>query len=290
MNFASRLPSSIVLAAALVLAINVYSQTPNAQSQEEHFTRNFTVTPGSTLAVENYKGTIHVTGTSSNQVAVTVNKRFEGSDSDRKWWMENTHVTIDNEANRVRVAVDYPSNNCNFWCDNDGHTDYTAAVELTIEVPRKSNLDINGYKPEIKLASIDGDIRIKSYKSPIDIDSTIGAVNISTYKESVRLHDVTIRGDLGLKMEKGDATIEARSLGNDANIETGKGTVVLRIPTTAGVTVDYSGSRRASFHSDFPITSDAGFRSSELRGSFNGGGTRLRLRTERGSFTIEALQ
>jgi len=289
MNFVSRVASSILAALILAVPISAFSQTPSTQSQDEHFTRNFSISSGGTLVVENYKGTIHVTGTSGNQVAVSVNKVFEGSDSDRKWWMERTRVNFENESNRVRVGAEYPTNNCSSWCDG-GHSDYTGTVELTIEVPRKINLDVDGYKPDIKLASIDGDIHIKSYKSSIDVAETAGAIRITTYKESVRLHDVNIRGDLSLKMEKGDATIEARSLGNDADIETGKGSVLVRVPPTTGLTVDYSGSRRSSLHSDFPITSEAGFRSSELRGSINGGGAHLRLRTDRGSFTIEGLQ
>ena len=275
------------LAAAMFSAC-AFSQSSGAP-QDEHFTRSFTVNSLSTLNVENYKGKIHVTGTNGNQVAIAVDKKFEGSDSDRKWWMENAQVTFNNDSNRVRVAVEYPSTNCPIWCDN-GHSDYTASVELTIEVPRKTNLEIDGYKPDIKLASVEGDIRVKSYKSPIEIDSTSGAINISTYKESVRLHDVTIRGALELKMEKGEATIEAKNLGNEADIETGKGTVLLRIPKTLGIDLDYRGSRRSSIHSDLPIASSAGFRTDELRGSINGGGAHLRLRTDRGSIAIEGLQ
>jgi DUF4097 and DUF4098 domain-containing protein YvlB len=262
------------------------AQSSIDQPQPEHFTRNFSVSPGSTLRVENYKGTIHVTGGSGNQVAVTVDKKFEGRDSDRKWWMENVRVKFENDANQVRVAVEYPTINCMFGC---GDHDYTASVELTIEVPQKTNLNIDGYKPDIKLASVDGDIRVKSYKSPIDIESTTGAIDISTYKETVRLHDVSVRGDFHLKMEKGDATIEAKTLGSDADIETEKGSVVLRVPRSTGINVDYSGSRRSSLHSDLPIASETGFRSSELRGTINGGGTHLRLRTDKGSFSIEGL-
>jgi hypothetical protein len=278
---------SVLLA---TLTICAFAQTPDSQPQDAHFTRSFNANPGGSLVVENYKGTIHVTGTSSNQVKVTVDKKFEGSDKDRKWWMENTRVSFDSESSRVRVKVDYPNNNCILSCNEDEHSDYTGWVELTIEVPRKSNLDIDGYKPEIKLASLDGDIHIKSYKAPIDIASTVGGIDISTYKESVHLHDVSIRGNLGLKMEKGEATIEARNLGKEAEIETGKGNVVIRIPRSAGLTIDYSGNRRASFHSDLPVSSTAGFRSDEMRGTINGGGTPLRLRTEKGSISIEALQ
>jgi hypothetical protein len=280
----------ICLSILLVSAISpvVSGQAGTEPSDQEHFTRSFTVNTGSSLSVENYKGVIHVTGTAGNQVQVNVNKRFEGNDNDRKWWMENTRVSFDNSSDRVRVRVEYPSTTCFFSCNE--HTDYTASVDLTIQVPTKTNLDIDGYKPEIKLASVDGDIHVKSYKSPIEIDSTTGAIDISTYKESVNLRDVNIRGNFNLKMEKGDATIAAKSFGKEAEIEMGKGSVVLRVPRNTGLAVDYRGSRRSSLHSDLPITSEAGFSSGELRGSINGGGTTLRLRTDRGSFTIEALQ
>ena len=285
---------SVRFSAPLIALLSAFAlaQSSVDQPQPDHFTRNFTITPGGTLRVENYKGAIHVTGGSGNQVAVTVDKKFAGSDSDRKWWMENVRVKFENDANLVQVAVEYPSSNCASGCGNHdyaGEHDYTAAVELTIEVPQKTNLNIDGYKPDIKLASVEGDIRVKSYKSPIDIESTNGAIDISTYKETVRLHDVTVRGDLRLKMEKGDARIEARNLGSDADIEMGKGSVVLRVPRNAGISVDYSGSRRSSLHSDLPIASESGFRSNEVRGTINGGGIHLRLRTDKGSFSIEGL-
>jgi hypothetical protein len=277
----------VVLLCAFALA-----QSSVDQPQPEHFTRSFTVAPGGTLRVENYKGAIQVTGGSGNQIAVKVDKKFEGSDSDRRWWMENVRVKFENNANQILVAVEYPTSNCASGCgdhDYTGEHDYTAAVELRIEVPQNTNLDIDGYKPDIKLASVEGNIRVKSYKSPIDIESTNGAIDISTYKETIRLHEVTVRGDLRLKMEKGDATIEARNLGSDADIETGKGSVVLRVPRNAGISVDYNGSRRSSLRSDLPIASESGFHSNEVRGTINGGGTHLRLRTNRGSFSIEGL-
>ena len=285
MKTASKLCFSIFL----VCAVSMFaSAQASIDTPQDHFSRSFTVNSGSTLSVENYKGVIHVAGTAGNQVQVDVTKRFEGSDSDRKWWMENTRVTFDNTSDRVHVKVEYPNNTCFFSCND--HSDYTASVELNIQVPTRTNLDIDGYKPEIKLASVEGDIHVKSYKSPIEIDSTTGAIDISTYKDSVNLHQVNIRGNLDLKMEKGDATIEAKSLGKEAEIETGKGSVTLRVPRSTGLAVDYRGSRHSSLHSDLPITSETGFSSGELRGSINGGGTNLRLRTDRGSFSIEALQ
>lgn len=282
MNTKSRI-SAILFVAMSALATSALAQTSSAP-QDEHFVRNFTVNAGSTLNVENYKGTIHVNGAEGNQVVVTVDKKFEGSDSDRKWWMANTNVKFDNDSGRVRVAVEYP--NC--CCNCDEHSDYTGFVELTIQVPRRANLELNGYKPDIKISGTEGDIRLKSYKSPIEIASTTGAIRIDTYKETVHLRDVSVRGSLSLKMEKGEALIDAKSLGDDVSIENEKAAVVLRVPRNAGLTVDFSGNRRADFRSDLPITSTAGFNSGDVRGTINGGGTRLHLRTGKGSFSIEA--
>ena len=276
----------IVIVGIIALATPKLRSQSTANQQQERFQRTFSIAPGGTLAVDNYKGTIHVTGSDTNQVAIDVNKHFEGSDADRKWWMGNVQVNFRNESNRVAVEVKYPQWNCTFcW---PGH-DYTAAVELEIRLPRQVNVEIESYKPDIKVASVQGDIRIKSYKSPIYIDSTTGAVRIDTYKDTVRLRNVNLRGPLEIKSYKADAEVDARSLGNTVTLENEKGSIVLRVPANAGMDVDVEGGRRSSFHSDFPMTSQTGTFDSSFRGKVNQGGTRLRLRTARGSISLEKL-
>jgi DUF4097 and DUF4098 domain-containing protein YvlB len=252
--------------------------------QTERFQKTFTMANGGTLEVENYKGTIHVTAADTNQVSVDVTKRFEGNDADRKWWMENLQVNFHNESNRVAVEVKYPE--CNFcWV---GH-DYTASVDLEIHVPRQTNVRLESYKPDIKIAGIQGDIRVKSYKSPIEISDTTGAVRIDTYKDSVKLRNVNLRGPLEIKSYKAEAEIDARSLGDSVTLENTKGSIVLRIPANAGLDVDFEGSRRSSFRSDFAMASQTGSFNSSFRGKVNQGGTHVRLRTEKGSVSLEKL-
>jgi hypothetical protein len=253
----------------------------------EHFQRSFTISPNGTLHVDNYKGTIHVTASDGNQVVVDVTKRFEGgSESDRKWWMENLQVNFSNQSDRVSVDVKYPQWSCTFCWQGP---DFTAQVELEIRVPRQINVALESYKPDIKIASVQGDIRIKSYKSPITIDSTTGAIRIDTYKDTIRLLNVTLRGPLEIQSYKADAEINTKALGETVSLETEKGSIVLRVPQNTGMDVDYSGSRRASFRSDFPVSATTGSFSESFRGVINHGGTRLRLRTERGSVSLEKL-
>ena len=261
------------------------SQSGGAQPATDHFQRSFTIAQNGTLHVDNYKGTIHVTGSDGDQVVVDVTKRFEGgNESDRKWWMENTQVNFNNDSNRVSVEVKYPQWNCTFcW---QGH-DFSAEVDLEIRVPRQINVNLDSYKPDIKVAAVQGDIRIKSYKSPITIDSTTGSISVDTYKETVKLQNVTLRGPLEVKSYKADAEISAKALGDSATLENTKGTIVLRVPQNAGLDVDYEGGRRASFRSDFSLSSTAGSFSNSFHGTVNQGGTRLRLRTEKGSISLE---
>src|SRR5260370_16848346 len=66
-------------------ALPTLLQIAQAQQPEQRSQRSFTVSAGSTLKVDNYKGTIHVAGSDANQVVVNLLTRFEaGSASYRK--------------------------------------------------------------------------------------------------------------------------------------------------------------------------------------------------------------
>jgi hypothetical protein len=286
-------PENKRMIAFLVLIVGIIAlAAPKMRSQSagnyqpERFQRSFSITQGGTLDVDNYKGTIHVTGSDTNQVAVDVAKRFDGSDSDRKWWMENVRVNFRNDANHVSIEVKYPQQSCILCLQ--GIT-YEAAVDLEIHVPRQINVRLESYKPDIKVAAIQGDIRVKSYKSPIEIDSTSGAIRIDTYKETIRLRNVTVRGPLEVKSYKADVEIDAKALGESAILENEKGSIVLRVPANIGLDVDFEGGRHSDFHSDFPMNSRIGSREENFRGTINQGGTRLHLKTEKGSVSVEKI-
>jgi hypothetical protein len=283
-----RISRSAVFVFALVCVVVSALQGREATSgqQTERFQRSFTLHPGGTLRVENYKGAIHVTGSNTDQVVVKVWKRFEGgSDADRKEWMENTKINFSNDSSRVAVKVEYPNWNCVFcWIDND----FIRNVELEIQVPVKTNLDLDGYKPDTKITSLQGDIRIKSYKAPVTIESTTGAIHIDTYKSEIRISNAAVRGELDVKSYKAEAVIDARSLDGTANLQTDKGSIVLRVPQNTGLDLDFSGGRRSRFHTDFPLATQVVGRSGEeVRGTINGGGARVVLRTDRGSVSIQ---
>lgn len=280
---------------ALCAPVALAQTLPEQQDQSgESFQRSFPMNAGGTLAVENLKGAIRVTGSNTNQVTVNVHKVFTGgSDRDRQRWMAETKVTFDNMPNHLNVRVEYPTWNCVF-CTNikDG-------VELTIAVPRATNIELDGTKPDMAISSTDGNIRVSSRKSSIAIRSTNGAIRIETTKGDVRLSDVVIKGRLDLTSTKADAVIGAKSIAGDVDLQTERGSIVVRMPSTVGVNLDYVGGRRASFHCEFPVTTNENGaelkdlsgrvrrRGAHIEGAINRGGARMTLRTERGSISLE---
>lgn len=263
-----------------------------AQQNDEKIQRSFAVNPGGTLRVDNYKGTIHVTGSDSGQVTVSAVKRFSGSDADRKWWMENTKIEITNPGDRVEVNVRYPNQNWSCWLCWQDH-DYQAEVDLDIQVPHRINVDLDGYKPDIRIFAVQGNVRIKSYKAPMTVESTNGAISIDTYKDTIRLKNVAVHGGLEIKSYKADVDIEARTLDGTSRVETYKGSTILRVPGDIGLDVDFRGERRGSFHTNLPLamqTTSGGRYNSDFRGTINKGGAQLILKTGRGSVTLEKLE
>jgi hypothetical protein len=282
---------SVALCAPAMMAQSSQSE----QNQNGHsFQRSFSMNAGGTLVVENGKGTIHITGSDTNQVVVNVRKIFDGgSDKDRQEWMAETKVSFDSMPNHLNVRVEYPDWNCVFCVNLDDE------VDLTIAVPHAINIELDGNRPDMAIASIQGDIRIFSNRSAIAIRSTEGAIRIETNRGDVRLADVAIKGRLEVTSNRADAVIEAKSLAGDADLETERGSIVVRMPPTVGMNLDYVGGRRASFHCDFPVTTNengaelndvsgrVGRDGARISGAVNQGGPRMILRTERGSISIE---
>lgn len=250
---------------------------------EERFQRSFALASGGELSVENFKGSVQVEAWDKEEAQVDVAKHYDpdGSAGLRDWWLNETQVGFDARAGRLRVSVHYPRRDC--WGDCEPAGGY---VDLILRVPRRTRVQLEGHKPRMTVRGVEGDIRISSHKSPIEIDSTRGGIHIQTYKDSIRLTGVDITGKLYLSSHKGQVEVEASSLGKGAELETHKGTFVVRLPRSARVTLDVELGRRGDFDSDFPVVATTS--GERLRGTVNGGGPTLRFRSHRGSLHLRS--
>jgi hypothetical protein len=275
----SLLRKCLLFACSVVLAVAAQAQN---SPTDDHFQRSFKLQSGSLVTIKNYKGLIKIDAADSDEASVDVKKVWEGrNDSQRDEWLRGVQVNFSNDSKRLDVRVEYPNHSC-FWNCSD---EWGGHVELVLRVPRQSNLDIDGYKPELKIAGTKGDIRVHSYKSSIEIRDTTGAIDVDTYKDRIVLENVALRGRLHIHDYKAETEIRASELADGADLDTSRGAIRLQVPADSKFNVNISGDRRADIHSDFATHVDAGY-SRHMTGAVNGGGPEVRIRTERGSVAL----
>jgi putative adhesin len=275
--------STMMTCVFLTFFTMLFFSAGRASAQEARFQRSFDVNKGAMLVVNNRKGTVHISGSDSSQVVISVWKRFSGPDKAKKSWLNETVVNFTTDSMRPKVEVSYPDHDC----DNDACEGRDVSeVELTIRVPHQINLELVGRKPDIAVSSIEGNISIESHKSPILIESTKGAIHIVSHKNDVKLKNVSIVGKLDLNIENGSAEIEARTLGDETNLETTKGNITIHIPKDTGAVVEFTGGSRSVFQSDFPLDRAPGHAIREVSGTINQGGSHMHLKTDKGAIFL----
>lgn len=135
----------------------------------------------------------------------------------------------------------------------------------------------NGLKGTLVLWSGDGSIEADSLDGSLMARTTDGRLRVAGRFDQ-------------LDLRTGDGRIEATTrkgskLSSPWSLQTGDGSIVLRIPRDLQAMLDAS-ARDGSLRVDLPITTKGLIRNNELHGELNGGTVPLRLRSGDGSITL----
>jgi DUF4097 and DUF4098 domain-containing protein YvlB len=287
--------------------VGLLSCLQTVQAADKTFDRTFAVAPGGHLSVKMDMGSIAVTGGDSTQVVV----RIKASGSERE--LEDLSFAADKSGSDVTITGKRSSSGkwLGWW-----FTD--ANVNVTVEVPREYNLDLNTSGGGIKVRHLTGKALGRTSGGRISLEDIKGAVNMRTSGGSVTLNALSgpvevhtsggpisanqIDGGLrahtsggSIRFERISGPIEAHSSGGSINIEligenqgiaarTSGGSVTLRLPASTSGTLNASTSG-GSVSSDMRLTrSEIG--KSSLRGTLNDGGPEIIARTSGGSIRV----
>jgi DUF4097 and DUF4098 domain-containing protein YvlB len=180
-------------------------------------------------------------------------------------------------------------------------------TRILVHVPRGSDLDLNTGDGSVSVEPVSGQIRVSTGDGSIRLDGAHGDIELNTGDGSIQAGDldgtlIAHTGDGGIRvsghfsaldLETGDGTIVADALPKSGERETwrvvtGDGSVTLRVPSDFKANLDaHTGDGRISL--DFPVEVSGTFRRTEVRGTMNGGGAALRVRTGDGSIRIGKL-
>jgi phage baseplate assembly protein gpV len=160
-------------------------------------------------------------------------------------------------------------------------------IRLEVRVPHEMTGDIHTGDGSIDLRSLRGSLRVNTGDGSIhgdnldgslDAQSGDGSVHIEGRFDDVRLH--TQDGSVELRADQGSR------LRSDWHVETGDGSVQVRVPHDLSATVDlHTGDGSISF--DGPSLSVSGAQSEhQVHGKLNGGGPLLAIHTGDGSISF----
>jgi len=265
-----------------------------APSYADEWQREYDVSGTPTLDVHTDDGSIQVLPGSSGKVEVQVETRG--------WDIKPGEVEVraTQRGNTIEIEVREPRRWFEFGITR-------RSIRTMVRVPANANLElysgdgaitIDGVKGRIDARTSDGAIEATRLKGDIHLRSADGRITGTdldgTLVASTSDGRMTIDGRFdGLSLRSGDGSIRAEAgkgskISDEWSVTTNDGRVQLRIPATFAADLDiHTGDGHIDV--DLPVSVEGRFSRSTLRGSLNGGGPLLRLRSGDGSIRVGAI-
>lgn len=254
--------------AILVTLLLASATVADAATLRERVDRTFEVRLGATLDVANVNGSITVSGWDQPRIRVIAEKVVDRTDSaEARSVMAQLKVEMSERGNSVSVRTVQPKDHAGLWDLLFGNW-HDASVSYEIYVPRALEVDLETTNGALKLKEVQGTLKLETTNGRIELTRCGGAISAETT----------------------NGRIEADLLSLDAkgtnSLETTNGRIEVTVPATLHANVD-AGTTNGSIESDLPIATRSMARTS-LRGTVNGGGVPLKLRTTNGGIRIHA--
>jgi len=147
------------------------------------------------------------------------------------------------------------------------------------------SVDLETAGGSIEIGPVDGDVNARTAGGSISVESAKGDINAKTAGGSVRIGKVYGYVDASTSGGSVEAHFVA-VLKQDSKLSTSAGSVRVTIPGDIGVDIDARTSG-GKVHLDMPVTVSGDIEKSAVRGTINGGGPTLKLRTSAGNIYIE---
>lgn len=251
------LAATLLFVAALPIA---------AAELTETIDRTVDVKPGARVELSNVNGRVSVTSWDQPRVRIVARKEVRGDRDEITDALRELRVDIRPLNGGVVVTTHYPkrSNNSLFDWILGGNVNAQVAYDVT--VPSTMNLDLETVNGAVRVAGVNGRHELETTNGKIEVMRCAGSVDASTTNGRITAELIQI------------------TRGQALEFETTNGRIEVTVPRTLAVDVD-AGTTNGSIESELPVATTRVSRNS-LRGSINGGGTPLRMRTTNGGIRI----
>jgi DUF4097 and DUF4098 domain-containing protein YvlB len=253
----------LILAAALFVAVSA-----SAAELKETIDRTFDVKAGADVVLSNVNGRITITAWDQPRVRVIAKKEVDGDRDEIKQALQDLRVEMQPRDGGLVIRTVYPKDHHGAgslidWLLGD-NIDAEVTYELT--VPRTMNVDVSNTNGGIHLADVTGHLELETTNGKIVVKRCGGSLDAATTNGSI------------------DAELLKVAKNQPMRFETTNGRIELTMPSNVGLEID-AATTNGDISTDLPVsTTHTG--SNALRGTINGGGTSVRMRTTNGGIAI----
>lgn len=256
----------LLLSTVLVAA----ASTASAATLKETIDRTFDVRPGAVVSLTNVNGRVTVKAWDQPRVKVVAVKQVETSRGELQKAMKELRVDIQPRNGGLAITTHYPNDrgaaSIFDWILGD---DVDAQVTYELTVPRTMNVDVRNTNGGIYVSDVAGKHELDTTNGKIEVTRCAGAVDASTTNGGIRAELVRV------------------AKGQPMRFETTNGRIEVVVPPDFAAELD-AATTNGSIETDLPVTTRSAGDNS-LRGTINGGGTLLRLRTTNGGIALRTL-
>ncbi len=164
-----------------------------------------------TLQIDIKRGSIKVLGTNRSEVLIKYSTIEV--EEDEHAHHEEDHASEQKENTAGLKKISQPKFNLEI-SENDNEVDiesesWFTGIDLTIEVPRDFNLELENYTGKlIQVENVRGEINLESYTGTIDAKNVSGVVNASTYTGNITVSFNEVKKDQAMAFSNYTGKIE----------------------------------------------------------------------------------
>lgn len=255
---------------ALAALTLVLAASASAATLTQTIDKTFDVRAGASVVVSNVNGRVTIKSWDQPRVHVVAVKEVEADRDEVKQVLDDLVVELQPKNGGLVITTHHPKQTEGFnglfsWLAGDR---ISAEVRYDITVPRNMNVTAATVNGGIGISDVTGKHEIETVNGKIEMSRCAGSVDAETTNGSIH------------------AELTQVTKGQPMHFETTNGRIEVQLPKNLAVDVD-AGTTNGSISSDLPVSTNR-FEKNSLRGTINGGGTPLRMRTTNGGIAIRS--
>jgi Putative adhesin len=306
-------PTTLCLTAIAVLLsgcdLDEFGSFGDSHAYEKDFHYSYALKPGGRLAVENFNGSVEITGWDKDTVEID-GRQYASTLALR----DAIRIEVAASEGLVQIRTIRPA-------ERHGNM----GVKYIIRAPRKVNLDrIVSSNGSVKVDEIEGIIRLRTSNGSIRTSRVRGDLDASTSNGGVDIEDLDgpatirtsngrvtaegIRGSLQaitsngsiharlvkpephrpikLQTSNGGIDLTMDSLAdNEVRVSTSNASITVKLPSMAGAHI-HAHTSHSSIHTDFDVKQEDGSGKNHLDGIIGSGGPTVELTSSNGSIRL----